>query len=189
MVLRLCLVLILICLSAACGFDKDKDVGVRLLPEAKMLVPLTPDFTWASYQRYWHRGADSRVYINAAQPTNGGYTLDYGYGVTLQVELDGDLIRGATLQFAALADNDAGGLQFMRVMRHMLRIGTYRWESAQREKLFAYYEVMSPQLKEFYYKNSYFIRGYDAQIRVWTFKFYFAEESLVMRTEPPMGDS
>ncbi len=185
---RLCLVLVLVCISAACGFDKDKDAGVRLMSEAKILVPLTPDFTWASYQRFWHRGAESKVYIDAAKPTDGGYTLDYGYGVTLQVALEGDLIRGATLHYAVLDGNDVGGLQFLRMMRHMLRIGTYRWDNAQREKLFAFYEIMSPQMKEFYYKTSYFIRNYDANTRLWTFKFYFAKENLTVRTEPPLNE-
>ncbi len=178
-----------LCLLVACGSGDDKNQKVALAAQAKILVSLRPDFTWAGFQRFWHRGADAKVDITAAKRYGGGYIYDYGYGVTIQVVAEDDLMAGSVLQYAALEGNNDGGLQFIRVMRHMMRIGTYRWEMKDRELLYKYFEVMSPSMKEFYYKNSYFIRMYDATSKIWTFKFFFTQENSVMRTEPALSEA
>ncbi len=179
-----CLLLVFVYFGTACDTTDKHLSGVRVLFDAQMTVQLKPDFSWPSFLRFWHRGAHDKVAIEGATFAEGQYTYDYGYGVTLQMPMEKDLVRGVILQFAALEGNDSGGLQFLRLMQHMLRIGTYGWDAEKREALYEYYEVMSPQMKEFYYTTSYFVRKYDAQLKIWTFAFYFVQNTTEVRALP-----
>ncbi len=174
-----------LCLCLGCGSDDAKSSAKAMLPEAQIAVQLLPTFSWPAFLRFWHRGAHEKVDINQAKPSENGYTYDFGHGVSVQVMLNAQgIVTHATLQFVSHEGNDSGGLQFIRVMQHMMRIGTYGWEAKPRENLYKYYEVMSPQMKEFYYMTSYFVRTYNAQLKVWSFSYYFVSNTHELQTAP-----
>ncbi len=186
---RLMLLAVMLIFATACTEEEDTTSKVLAVSQAQIPIQIKPDFSWPAFLRFWHRGAHEKVDINAAKRADGGYSHDFGYGVTLQVHMYGDLIGGATLQFVALEGNDSGGIQFMRTMQHMMRIGTYGWDMDKRDILYKYYEVMSPEIKEFIFTNSYFVRKYDAKLKLWTFALFFVQAHPQMKTLPPIKDS
>ncbi len=186
-IMRVCLLLFMVIFTLGCQSEKPEDLsGQSVMSEARMRVVLDPDFSWASFMRFWHRGADEKVHLENVGRDATGYFYDYGYGVNVSVPMRGDYVAGVTLTYAAIAGNDSGGRQFLRLIQHVMRLGGFQWEAQQRELLYAYYAVMTPQTKEFYYKNAYFIRAYDAGSKLWTFSFFFVKPSDVVRAIPAL---
>ncbi len=186
-VLLLCVLLVLCFFVTACQESELQDgAAITVVDGAKMSVVLDPDFSWASFMRFWHRGADKDVSLEQAKREDGGYRHDYGHGVSVFIPMRGNYVLGAVVQFASIAGHDKGGRQFILLMEHVMRLGGFQWGAEQRELLHAYYEVMAPQTKEFYYKNAYFIRTYDAPSKLWTFRFYFVQSSNTLRAIPQL---
>ncbi len=185
---RLALVLFTLCCCFACQSESNKDLEPHVaLDGAKIRISLKPDFSWASFHRFWHRGADEKVAIPNTAPVGKEYTYDFGHGVNLTVPMYEDLVEGVILTYAAIEGNEQGGRQFIRLMQHIMRLGGFQWDRPTRDALYAFYEVMSPQSKEFYFKRSYFVRSYDAHTKLWTFAFYFVTDSETLRTVPTIS--
>ncbi len=186
-IVRFVMLLFLLTCCFACQNDRQSDAKQLLMVKgAKIPVTLDPDFSWPSFDRFWHRGADTKVHINGAVRRGQGYEYDFGYGVNIVVPMRDDMVEGVVLTYAAIAGNDQGGLQFLRLMQHIMRLGGFQWDREKRDALYSFYEVMSPQSKEFYYQRSYFVRTYESAPKLWTFAFYFVNDNANLRTIPPL---
>ncbi len=178
------LLLGIIFLLAACDHNIDgRDTAQEILDNhGTFSATILPDFTWSAFQRFWHRGAESKVSLQGIKKVENGYALDYGYGVTLFVFMKNDMVSGVSVEYIARQDTYAGGAQFKRLMEHMLLIGTFRWSKDERFQLMQYYSDLLHDKREYVFKRSYFIREYNEPL--WTFDFIFIEEDPNLRRRP-----
>ncbi len=182
-ILRMCLIMLTVVLFA-CGDDSgSSNVAQEILNNnASFKATLTPDFTFASFQRFWHRAADHRVTLENAKESPNGYMVDFGQGVTLHIFVHDTMISGVRVEYIALDSNFSGGLQFKRIVDHMLLVGTFFWKKEIRAQLIQHFSPISQAKKEFMYKRSYFMRTYSEPL--WTFDLFFVDEGEEVRMAP-----
>ncbi len=175
--------LLVLLTMALCGCEKatpQRNTSQEILNNhASFSAKISPEFTWSAFQRFWHRGADARVSLQGIKKEGAAYSLDYGHGVILTIHMQDDLVSGMSIEYLARSDTYDGGQQFLRLMQHMLLVGTFRWTHAERAALFKHFEVMTQEKRQYVLHNSYFIREYN--VPLWTFDLIFIEKSSLQK--------
>ncbi len=180
---RIFLFMAMLLLCACNNNTEQQNVAQDIInAEGNYKLAVVPDFTWPAFQRFWHRAADEHLSLTGFKEAPNGYALDYGMGVTLRIFMQDDLVSGIQVEYIALNDNFSGGLQFKRIVDHMLLVGTFFWKKEIREQLFKHFVIMSQEKKEFVHKRSYFIRSYKKP--VWTFNLILVDEGDMVRVSP-----
>lgn len=148
-----------------------------------------PRFTWAAFQRFWDKGASPLVQLKHAEKVKDGYLIDYGHTTTLRVLVEDDRVTGVSVRFGGGKHNDAGGPQFLRLMRHAISVGTYRWPEDKIQEAYEYFEVMSPEPKTYRFQSSEFYRGFEEGLG-WEFRFDYVPDLQNPGGRPPLpGDA
>lgn len=126
------------------------------LQRAEASGPTGPRFTWSSFQRFWDKQGTPLVYLTTPEAVQGGYLVNYGHGVTLQVLLQDQVVTGVDIRFVGGKANEAGGPQFKRLVYHAITVGSFRWPGDKIEEVRHRFAIFSPQDKEYHYQMTRF---------------------------------
>lgn len=132
--------------------------------------PTGPRFTWSSFQRFWDKQAIPSVYLTNPETVQGGYLIHYGHGVTLRVLMHDKAVTGVEARFSGGPANDAGGMQFKRLIYQSIIVGTYRWPEDKIVEVRQHFSNLSPMNKDYRYQMTHFRYTYNATTG-WTFGF------------------
>lgn len=136
---------------------------------------IAPQFTWSSFLRFWNKSATPLVRLDNAVLSEGGYLVDYGQTTTVRVLMKDQNVTGMSIRFVSGGENDAGGVQFLRLIFHCISVGTYQWPAEKTAEVREFFRVMTPELKEYAWRYSRFTRSYTAGTG-WEFRLDYTHE-------------
>ncbi len=177
---------------SACGNNEEEERAAQAKTNQGMpYTKLEAQFLWPAFERFWSRGpgvggAYGSGPFKLTQPTKTaqGYTVNFGHGVRLVVPTTSeDIITGVEAHYAAKPQFYSGGPHFLKLIQHMLSIGTYKWHPNVLEQIHQFYSSMTPAKKEFRHKGTHFIRERVEDMWIFTMNFVPYDEKVWTRPE------
>lgn len=118
-------------------------------------------YTWASFSYSWNKHTDPSLQLDKAVPTANGYSADFGYTATLDVNMQHGAVKGTCAYFVGGGENDAGGRIFSLLMAKSIDIGTFQWPQNYIDEVRNTFKFIGKNRKEYSYSTTQFVLDYS----------------------------
>lgn len=144
-----------------------------------------PRYTLESFKRQWNvNSLNSKARLATLFEAEGGYTADYGDGVSVFIAMHRDTVTGARIRYEDGPENAAGGPRFLLLVNTAINVGTFRWPQERINQVRQIFGFISPQSKSYRYLYTSFTRAY-VQSEGWEFALEYVPNKVEENSEAP----
>ena len=144
-----------------------------------------PRYTLESFKRQWNvHSPNPKAHLSALYKVEGGYSADYGEGVSLFVAMPKGTVTGAHISYEPGTDQGSGGPRFLLLMHTAINVGTFRWPQERIDHVRQIFSLMSPQPQSYRFLYTSFTRMYE-QSGKWEFIIDYVANKAEENSEAP----
>ena len=169
---RLCVFGLAAVLAWLClPYPESPPLAALRRPE-QSLPERAPDFTWASFQRFWNVHCLAGCEISDPQYVDGRYIVQYGYTISLVASLELGIVRSVTANYTDPKGSQGGGQRWLKLVESIIRVGTFRWPGPRIDQVRARFMEISQRPAAYRWHTSSF-RRFNNPSTGWEFTLDF----------------